>query len=92
MQANYHLSYFMKEKVVFSLNSYMLQGIQALEPNGKVKKLPTILDLNLKVDYLFSQNFSAFLELNNLLANKYQRYLYYSQKGINFLVGATCSF
>ena len=89
---NYYLTYFFKEKIIFNLNSYMYSGLKGLETNGKVKDLPTIMDLNLKADYLFSQNFSAFLEVNNLLANKYQRYLYYSQKGINFLLGATCSF
>ena len=92
MQANYYLTYFFKDKIIFNLNSYMFAGIKALGTNGKEKDLPTIMDLNLKADYLFSKNFSAFLELNNLLANKYQRYLYYSQKGINFLLGATCSF
>jgi len=92
MIANYYVTYFLKEKMIFNLNSYMYGGILALETNGSEKKLPTILDINLKVDYLFSQNFSAFLEVNNLLANKYQRYLYYSQKGINFLLGVTCSF
>ncbi len=92
MTANYYLTYFFKEKIIFNLNSYMYSGIKALETNGQIRDLPTIMDLNLKADYLFSRNFSAFLELNNLLANKYQRYLYYSQKGINFLLGATCSF
>lgn len=92
MQANYFFIYYFKEKIIFNLNSYMYSGIVARMPKGKEEKLPTILDMNVKVDYLFSQKFSAFLELNNLLANKYQRYLFYSQKGINFLLGATCSF
>ncbi len=92
MQANYYLTYFLKDKMVFHLSSYMFAGIKAVDPSGKEIVLPTILDLNVKVDYLFSRNFSAFLELNNLLANKYERYLYYKQKGINLLLGATCSF
>lgn len=92
MQTSYYLIYYFKEKIIFNLNSYMLSGIPVLLPNGTEKTLPTIVDLNVKVDYLFSKNFSAFLELNNILANKYQRYLYYPQKGLNFLVGATCSF
>jgi hypothetical protein len=92
MQTNYYVLYYFKEKIIFNLNSYMLSGIPALLPNGTEKTLPTIVDLNVKVDYLFSKKFSAFLELNNILANKYQRYLYYPVKGINFLAGATYSF
>ena len=92
MQSNYYLVYHFKEKIIFNLSSYMMSGIPALQPDGSTKNLPTFVDLNFKVDYLFSKNFSAFFELNNILANKYQRYLFYSQKGINFLIGATCSF
>jgi hypothetical protein len=92
MQTNYYIVYNFKEKIITNLNSFVYSGIPALNQDGTTKKLPTIVDINLKVDYLFSKNFSAFFELNNILANKYQRYLFYSQKGINFLIGATCSF
>lgn len=92
MQTNYYISYFYREKIVFNVSSYILSGIPALKPDGTDLKLPTIVDLNAKIDYLFSKKFSAFLEVNNILSNKYQRYLYYPQKSINLLLGATFSF
>jgi len=92
MQTSYYISYFYREKIVLNVNSYILSGIPALKPDGTNKKMPTIVDLNAKIDYLFSKKFSAFLEVNNILSNKYQRYLYYPQKSINLLLGATFSF
>ena len=52
----------------------------------------SIFDLNAEFDYLFGKQFTAFVKLNNILGNKYERYLYYPQQGLNFLVGVNFSF
>ncbi|WP_337040653.1 TonB-dependent receptor [Emticicia sp. 17c] len=49
-------------------------------------------DLNAEFDYLFSKQFTAFVKLNNILGQKYERFLYYQQQGLNFLVGVNFSF
>ncbi|RYU97226.1 TonB-dependent receptor [Emticicia agri] len=49
-------------------------------------------DLNAEFDYLFSSQFTAFVKLNNILGKKYERFLYYPQQGLNFLVGVNFSF
>ncbi len=50
------------------------------------------VDLNAEFDYLFSNQFTAFVKLNNILGRKYERFLYYPQQGLNFLVGVNFSF
>lgn len=51
-----------------------------------------IFDMNTEFDYLFGKQFTAFVKLNNILGKKYERYLYYPQQGLNFLVGVNFSF
>jgi outer membrane cobalamin receptor len=49
-------------------------------------------DLNLKVSYLVSDQFSFFIKANNILDNQYQVYLYYPVRGFQALAGLTWSF
>jgi hypothetical protein len=82
-----------KEKMHFNANFYYIGGIQGKNfVSDQVRKLDPIVDLSLKAEYLFSNNFSTFLSVNNVFAQKYQRYLYYPQQGLNVLVGLTYSF
>jgi len=92
-QSSLGVQYNLKRKIYFNAEMYYLSGIQGLnlESNTTVK-LKDIVDLSLKSEYRFSSSFSAFLELNNILSQKYQRYLYYQVKGINVLAGLTYSF
>ena len=48
--------------------------------------------MNAEFDYLFGKQFAAFVKLNNILGYKNERYLYYPQQGLNFLVGINFSF
>lgn len=92
-QASMGVQYNLKQKIYFNAEMYYLSGIKGLnlESNSTVK-LADIADLSLKTEYRFSSSFSAFLELNNILSQKYQRYLYYQVKGFNVLAGLTYSF
>lgn len=86
-------SYNFNNKIFFNTEIYYLGGITAKNfVSNKKQDLDPILDMNIKVDYLFFDKFSAFLSFNNLLSSKYQRYLYYPNRGLNVLVGATYSF
>ena len=51
------------------------------------KKLKDIADLNAEITYLFSPQFSAFVKLNNIFGQNYQRYYNYPQMGLNFVAG-----
>lgn len=90
---NTGIHYNLKDKIFVRLNLYYLGGITALAPvDGKERTLKDIIDLNLMLEYRFSPAFSAFLELNNILGNKYERYLFYQKKSINFLIGLSYCF
>ncbi|SEI94688.1 hypothetical protein SAMN04487995_2675 [Dyadobacter koreensis] len=81
------------KKLFVTADFYLLKGIKAKDfQTGEVKKLPAIADLNLKIDYLLTRNFSAFVAINNLLGKEYQRYQYYPQQGLNFVGGLSFSF
>ncbi len=86
-------TYNLNQKVYFNADFYYLGGLKGKNYlSGQEINLKGIADLNFKIDYLFSRSFSAFIEVNNILSQKYQRYLYYSNKGINVLAGLTYSF
>ncbi|MCE7064757.1 TonB-dependent receptor [Dyadobacter sp. CY326] len=81
------------KKLFVTADFYMLRGIKAKNfQSGVVTKLPVITDLNFKIDYLLTRNFSAFVSLNNVLGKEYQRYQYYPQQGLNFIGGLSFSF
>jgi hypothetical protein len=86
-------TYNLRDKIFFNLDIYYISGLSGknYKTNHEVK-LPDIVDLNFKTDYKVSRAFSAFIEFNNILGKKYQRYLYYPVKSINILAGLTFSF
>lgn len=81
------------KKLFVTADLYTQRGIKAKNfQSGAVTKLPVIADLNLKIDYLLTKNFSAFVAINNVLGKQYQRYQYYPQQGLNFIGGLSFSF
>jgi hypothetical protein len=82
-----------KDKIIISPDVYYMNGLygwNALE--RKSIKLDDILDLNLKVNYLVTKKFNAYVSTNNLLGKNYQRYLNYQTLGLNYTVGLAYSF
>ncbi len=55
-------------------------------------KMPAFTDANFGIDYRYSKNLSAFLQLNNLANNRYQRFYGYPVYGLNILGGFTFTF
>ncbi|MFL5730329.1 MAG: hypothetical protein ACJ75J_12655, partial [Cytophagaceae bacterium] len=86
-------TYNLRDKIFFNLDIYYISGLTGKNYiRNQEHKLPDIVDLNFKIDYRISKVFSAFLEFNNILGKKYQRYLYYPVKSVNMLGGLTYSF
>ena len=56
------------------------------------ENLNALYDVSVGGEYWFVKKFGAFLEVNNILNNKRQRWVYYPTYGINFLVGITARF
>lgn len=58
----------------------------------KVEKIPAFLDLGFQAEYEIIPRFSIFLQLNNILNDKYQRWYQYDNCGMNVLGGARLKF
>jgi hypothetical protein len=86
-------SYNLYKKVLVKVDLITQGGMKALSPgDGKVVKIPAAFDLNARLEYLFSQSVSAFLQFNNITSNKYQIYLNYPVRGFQVMGGVTWSF
>jgi len=60
--------------------------------NYEDRMLNPFTDLNLGIDYRYNKNVSAFINVNNIANNRYQRWLNYPVFGINILGGLTLMF
>lgn len=77
------------DKVVFKGAIYCLGGITARNDTGKAVALPTVFDVDLGIDYLWNSRLSIFLDCQNLLAKRNERYLHYPDRGLQFVAGVT---
>lgn len=81
------------DKIAVTADAYFMGGIKAQRPGGQESvNLDPIVDINMKLDYLFSDRFAAFLSFNNLLAENYSRYLNYPSQGLLVMGGIGYSF
>lgn len=63
-----------------------------LENGQYAKKLGFIADVNLGVEYRYNKRISAFVEFNNLAAQRYQRWYHYPVQGFQVMGGVTFRF
>jgi hypothetical protein len=70
----------------------VMDEIYALTKGNKAVKLNPILDLGGSAEYIFINRLSAFLTVNNLLSNKYQRWMGYEAYGLNIYGGVRFKF
>jgi hypothetical protein len=86
-------SYNLYDKFLFHADLIAQGGMRALDPvTDQTVKLDGAFDLNFKTEYLFSDSFSAFVQLNNIVSNKYPLFLHYPVRGFQAMVGITWSF
>ncbi|AUD02974.1 hypothetical protein [Spirosoma pollinicola] len=86
-------SYILNKKLFVTADLYFYQGIKNKNfTTGVVYTLKPIYDANVKIDYFLGKQVSAFVSLNNIFGQNYQRYLYYQTQGLNFLGGISYSF
>lgn len=87
------LAYRYENKLSIQSSLYHLSGIAAFD----IRKLESvdiqnIIDLSMQIDYAFNATWSIFFKGNNLLAQPYQRYLYYDVRTLELLGGITFAF
>ncbi len=83
------------DKIVFGSNIYYISGIKAKSFEGVVEEtitLSPIFDLNLSIQYLFSDRLGAFLRFDNIIGRNYERYYRYPSRGIQIIGGVSINF
>lgn len=85
-------------KVKASFDAYIITGMVGPDWNAELvrnqpapRKLNAIADLNLKLDYLFSEKFGFFVQLSNLLNNQNPVYSNYYRRGLMGMVGISAN-
>ncbi len=82
-----------RNKLFIGTDFYFLSKMKGYNPTSKKEiNLNSIFDLNAKMNYQFSSHLSSFVYLNNLIGKNYQRFSYYPQQSLNFLVGISYGF
>ncbi len=71
---------------------YIANGVPYLQADNVAGNLNTLLDVSIGGEYILSENIGAFIEFNNLLNNKRERWVNYETYGINILAGVTAKF
>ncbi len=66
--------------------------ITFLNEEGNRMKSKVLLDLSIGGSYYFTKNIGAFLDINNVLNNKRERWYRYPSVGLNFLGGIVARF
>jgi hypothetical protein len=97
----FNSQYWLANKLKIGLNAY-LQGSMNnvntfIQENASYsfnvnESIPPIYDLGIKLGYQLSNRSQIFLHANNLIANKYEYYLGYPNRGFQILGGFTYSF
>jgi hypothetical protein len=88
------------QKLLLDVNLIAQGGMKALKTElvggdalaVETVKLDPAFDLNVRTEYLFSDSFSFFVQLNNITSNKYPVFLNYPVRGFQVLGGVTWSF
>lgn len=81
------------DKFRFEADASVLGGITAWDAEtGEDVDLETAIDINLTTEYLVSDQFSAFVRFNNILASEYQLLNNYPVRGFQFMIGVTYGF
>lgn len=88
-----YTSHNIKEKLIVSAYLASIGGIRApANVDFGYLKLAGFTDVGIGAKYLFTKRASAFIDINNLLNNEYQRYLGYPTRGLAFKIGGQYRF
>ncbi|MCB0543578.1 MAG: hypothetical protein H6575_04800 [Lewinellaceae bacterium] len=71
---------------------YIADGIWFKDQENITRQKNGLFDVSLGGNYYFSDNIGAFLDINNILNNKRERWFNYPVVGLNFMAGLTARF
>lgn len=92
-EANFTARYKMlEEKLSLRGELFIANGVPYLREDGVADNLNLLSDLSVGAEYELTQNLSAFIDINNLLDNRRERWNSYDTYGLNVLLGITGQF
>lgn len=80
------------KKLLLKTELYFFGGGHYLDKNNESRSLKGGIDLSLGSEYKINNKINAFLDLNNIFGNKYQRWHNYPVYGIGVLAGVIIRF
>lgn len=80
------------ENLTLKSELFMQNGVPVRDISGNTKNLNALLDLSFSGNYQLSENIAAFVQINNVLNNRWQRWQYYPTYGLNVLAGLQARF
>ncbi len=80
------------EKLTFKGEWYLANGVPYINDNDLSDNLGALFDLSFGAAYQINNNFGAFFDVNNLMANQRERWYRYPTFGLNILGGITLRF
>lgn len=92
-QLTFSGNYTLYDKIRFGTDLYFIGGLQGYMLHREQGfDMEDIVDLNFQIDYLFSDRFNAFISIDNMLNQKYERYLNYPSRRMLVMAGISYSF
>ncbi len=92
-EAGVHSSYKMIDnKLLIRIQLDLLGNIHQLTFDGSEEKSNLLMDFSLGGNYFFTENIGVFVDLNNVLNNRFKRWYNTPTFGINVMAGATVRF
>ena len=93
IEGNFGAVYSLLEgKASLKASLHTADKISFLDEAGNPGKSKALLDLSIGGSYYFTKNIGAFLDINNVLNNKRERWYRYPTVGLNFLAGIVARF
>lgn len=89
---DYYAKYVFKNALQLRGDVLFRSGPIVQQANGNNRTLNSAVDVNFMANYHLKKHWSLFLEINNLLNNKYQRWYQYPNYGTNVVAGLVYSF
>lgn len=80
------------QRAILKAALFVQNGVNARDNKGIAQRLDGLFDINIGGEYWFLKNIGAFLDINNLLNIKRERWQYYPNYGMNILGGITARF
>ena len=92
---NFTVRYAWKNRLVVKSELFLIGPYSVPETDpmkGLVRRSSTLVDINLAAEYRINSWLSAFVRVNNLIADRYAIWQNYPMQGINFMGGLTLLF